>query len=357
MKKPNGYGSITKLTGNRRKPYMVRVTKSTEYDPKTKDYKVVRVVLGYYRTQAEANKALVEYNDSPFDLNKASITFKQIWDILTPALEKKLSSNRMGCYRTAFNNYCIPLHNMSIREINADMLREVVDECDKGSGTKSDMRTVMNRIFEYAVEKNFVSRNYAEFVSVEKDDVKVVRHLFDLEEISILWEHSSEWEFAIIIILLYTGMRVSELLEVKRELYDPKDNVIRLDHAKNKQSIRTIPIHSKILPIIMRFYNRNCEYLIVNDDGYKVSYTNYMSRNLPNVNEYMKVAHTPYDCRHTFITRAKKCKLDDMCKKLIVGHKQKSITEEVYTHITIEELHTEIEKIQYDTDNIVINEP
>ena len=26
MKLPNGYGSVTKLTGNRRRPYMVRIT-------------------------------------------------------------------------------------------------------------------------------------------------------------------------------------------------------------------------------------------------------------------------------------------------------------------------------------------
>ena len=51
MKLPNGYGSVTKLSGNRRKPYMVRVNAGKEYDSKKDDYVTKRVVLGYYKNQ------------------------------------------------------------------------------------------------------------------------------------------------------------------------------------------------------------------------------------------------------------------------------------------------------------------
>ena len=51
MKLPNGYGSITKLTGNRRKPWMARVTCDETYDETKHDYVRKRIVLGYYPTK------------------------------------------------------------------------------------------------------------------------------------------------------------------------------------------------------------------------------------------------------------------------------------------------------------------
>ena len=43
MKLPNGYGSIIKLKGNRRKPYQVRITKGFSDERKTNIY-VLRVL-------------------------------------------------------------------------------------------------------------------------------------------------------------------------------------------------------------------------------------------------------------------------------------------------------------------------
>ena len=43
MKLPNGYGSVAKLTGNRRRPYMVRITTGF-----TDDGRQLMKILGYY---------------------------------------------------------------------------------------------------------------------------------------------------------------------------------------------------------------------------------------------------------------------------------------------------------------------
>ena len=49
--------------------------------------------------------------------------------------------------------------------------------------------------------------------------------------------------------------------------------------------------------------------------------------------------------RHTFITKAKACNMDEYILKLIVGHSIEDITEKVYTHRTIEQLKAEMDKI------------
>jgi hypothetical protein len=49
----NGFGSIVKLSGNRRKPFAVRITTGW------KDGKQIRKYLGYYKSEAEAAIAFV----------------------------------------------------------------------------------------------------------------------------------------------------------------------------------------------------------------------------------------------------------------------------------------------------------
>ena len=54
MKLPNGYGSVTKLSGNRRKPYLARVTLGWTTDEQTGKTVQNRVPLGTFKTKKEA---------------------------------------------------------------------------------------------------------------------------------------------------------------------------------------------------------------------------------------------------------------------------------------------------------------
>ena len=50
MKLPNGFGTVYKLSGNRRNPYVAKKTKGWEIDPKTGKSKQLYTVVGYYPT-------------------------------------------------------------------------------------------------------------------------------------------------------------------------------------------------------------------------------------------------------------------------------------------------------------------
>lgn len=80
MRLPNGYGGVTKLSGRRRKPYLVRKTVGWHFD-KEKDKQIQDyVVIGYAPTRAEALQMLAEYNNNPFDITASKITFKEIFE-------------------------------------------------------------------------------------------------------------------------------------------------------------------------------------------------------------------------------------------------------------------------------------
>ena len=81
MKMPNGYGSVTKLSGNRRKPWIVRISEKTTFDRDNNKAKIKRSILGYYATRKEALQALADYNESPYNLtgDKTFLEIYYIW--------------------------------------------------------------------------------------------------------------------------------------------------------------------------------------------------------------------------------------------------------------------------------------
>ena len=72
-----------------------------------------------------------------------------------------------------------------------------------------------------------------------------------------------------------------------------------------------------------------------------------MKRDLPILEDILKVRHTPHDTRHTFITRARECGCNNLVIQRIVGHSPETITEQIYTHLTQEELLEQINKVEY----------
>lgn len=67
MKLPNGYGSVSKLSGRRRRPYVVRIKNK---------------ILGYTKTRAEGLELLAEYHKMPWDIDKRKTTFSDVYDLL-----------------------------------------------------------------------------------------------------------------------------------------------------------------------------------------------------------------------------------------------------------------------------------
>jgi integrase len=350
MKLPNGYGSIVKLSGKRRKPYCVRITtgvKSSVKDDGTVVYAQDRKMLGCYRTKAEALKALEDYNSNPYCLDDMNITFSQLYANWKKIYYDKLGASAKTTRDTSYR-YCSDLYDIPIRQIKLPMLQEVVDKCPHGSSTKKNIKTAIKTVYQTAIKNDIVHRDLSEYIEIESSDPIIERTVFTPKEISILWEHQNEWDYAIILILLYSGMRVNELLKnnknnvnlEKRWIYVPKEL------AKNTSSVRYVPIHDRIMPIMERFYDKAKTDFITNEDGYTVKYNNFVSRNLKKINKEINADHRFHDTRHTFITRCHEQRLDDLTVKKIVGHSPDGITAKVYTHIELAEMLEEINKLK-----------
>lgn len=327
MRRGNGEGSIFKLSGKRRKPYAVRITTGFTDDGKQK-YKYV----GYYEKITEAKAALREYLVSPSDKIVTSQTFKEVFEAM---IEKsKFSSGTIQQYTSGFNQLS-DLHNRNIDSITLGELEDIID--DHVPSAQARIKKTLNNIYKHALKYEYVTRNLADFIDIETQQAKE-RNPFTIEEINELWKNPEENDTTLI--LLYTGMRVSELLELECKNVNLENKTIYVEKSKTAAGTRYIPIHRNILSLIEKRLNYDNKYLITSNNNKRpIAYSTFLQR-------HWKSDHTIHETRHTFVTHISKCSTDNIAIKKIVGHALSDITEH-YTHRTIEELHQTMDKLEY----------
>lgn len=163
-----------------------------------------------------------------------------------------------------------------------------------------------------------------------------------------LWNLSEDKYYQIILVLIYTGLRISELLDLKKEDVNLEKQYFNVIASKTENDIRKVPIADKILPFFSAWYHDcvSCEYLLHTEDGKHFTYRNYVDSYFKPVMESLGLKYTPHCCRHTCISMLAEAKVDQTTIKKIVGHSgAMTLTEKVYTHLDIEELVDAINKI------------
>ena len=102
MKLPNGYGSVVKLSGKRRKPCIVRKTSGWHID-NSKGKKVQEFfIVGYATTKAEGLQMLANYNNIPFDGKVSKMTFADVYDEWSRQKFPTISDSNKKCYTAAY---------------------------------------------------------------------------------------------------------------------------------------------------------------------------------------------------------------------------------------------------------------
>lgn len=130
IRNKNGYGTVVRLSGNRRQPYEVRV--NTRMDER---YYPVYDVLGRYETREEGLIALAEYNKNPYDLNKSKLTFRELYEAFYhdkyELSGKTFSKSSMNCTRTAYNHMKL-LHDRIYKDIRVNDFKSVFGQTKNG---------------------------------------------------------------------------------------------------------------------------------------------------------------------------------------------------------------------------------
>lgn len=340
MKNPNGYGSVSKLSGKRRRPFIVRIT--TGFDINGRQ---IMKVLGYYHTQAEAIKALANYNDNPYDINLNDITLKEILDRFMENKKGEVEKSSLKSYRVWYN-YLRPLYSKRMKDIRTFELQNFINSLSHlSTGSLKLVKSFIRMLFKDAMEMDIISKDYSEYIKLPKYKKVIERKIFTEEEIALLWDNIKIMEYAdTILILIYTGMRINELLKLEKKNVNLENNTIiggsKTDAGKN----RIIPIHPKILPLIIKRMGNKTDYLIPNRTGRNYyEYNNFRQNEFVKIMEQLGMEHTIHDTSHTFATMISDVSDNENAITGIIGHTNINMTKK-YTHTNIEKMRKEMEK-------------
>lgn len=352
MKLANGMGSVYKLSGKRRNPWIARKTKGWEINEDTGKSKQLYITIGYYPTRQEALAALMNYNQNPYNIQTNAITFAEVYERWSEEHFSKIVPSAARNWQSAFN-HSKPLHQMRMRDIRPNHLEETIRGANVGASTKQRMKSLYNLMYKYCLKYDIVEKDYAALCdSVKRGAPAIVRIPFSDDEIKTLWDNIDFPFVDMVLIGIYSGWRPQELAILKVADVDLNTwtyyGGLKTDAGRN----RCVPIHTAVRELVKRNYDKalamNSEYLFNDENGQQgthLTYDKYRGR-FNKINAKLGMQHRPHDTRHTFITKAKDANMNEYILKLIVGHAIEDVTEKVYTHRTMQQLQEEMTKIK-----------
>ena len=331
MKRAPGTGGIRKLSGKRRKPYQAVVSAGRTW--KDGKYVVRQKSLGVYATRREAQEALEEYNRYNYNIDLRSIRFSDVYDIIKEDFTQSVATQMRSIYA-----YCEPIQSMrmiDIRKMHLDAVAELA--ADKSKPTQRSIASLITRVYKWSMENDVIIKDYSPLLKFQNHRVTDAKKSYSQKEIAILIDDPTP----INIILLYTGMRINELLNMRCDDVFEESEILcfHVRDSKTAAGKRIIPVHSKIEPMIR---NMTGDYVIEPHLTYRKQAHAFKQWNTEH-----GINHTFHELRHTFATYTKSCGLDDYYRRALLGHSQNGLTDQVYTDALIPDLKTQIEKLKY----------
>lgn len=369
-RRPNGSGTVVKLSGRRRKPFCAKVTLD---ERNLTNGEKKRLVIGTFETYQEALNALSLYSLTVNNtiskkeameidpevyqkvqdkMSKKVPTFLDIYYILDKDEFSLLSAQTQNSMHGAIK-HLKKLHYLKIDQITLRMIQDVFDEDGSNHSTQVHMKTICTKVFRYAVVNQCIERNddYTSYIRIAKYEESDMHRSYTINEILALKKADTP-EAHIMLIFIYTGVRINELLNINRDNIhiDEKcddDGTERLisymiTGSKTKAGKnRIVPIHDDIKQYVIDELLKPEKRLV------DVTYANFTTRTvLIKVNKLLNTHHTMHDTRKTFATLCQMNNLNVYIRKKVLGHRMNDITFDVYTNESKNRLWIEINKIK-----------
>ena len=152
-----------------------------------------------------------------------------------------------------------------------------------------------------------------------------------------------------VLICLYTGLRIGELLALEWSDIDFSNGTLMVDKTchygvnlngqfgrivdtpKTETSIRLIPLPKQLIPL-MKEHKKIPSKLVISKNGEGISNRTYQ-RNFESLLKSLNLKHRGFHAlRHTFATRALECGIDVKTLSELLGHKSPAVTLKKYAH-------------------------
>jgi len=270
-------------------------------------------------------------------------------------VEKGLASNSIASYRRDLLKFTTFLRHRSVALENAtrDTIRDFLAELGKnGLTARSRARYLVSvrGFFRFLLKDGRVRSDPAAEIDLPQIGHSLPRHLAEGEVDALLAQPDSSApaglrDKAMLELLYATGLRVSELVNLRWEDFDPNLGVLRCLGKGSKE--RLIPVGKSALKAVEAYVrcgrppllkNRATSFLFLNRRGGRLSRVGFWKI----LARYGRVAGittplTPHLVRHSFATHLLERGADLRSIQLLLGHSDISTTQ-IYTHVMKERL-------------------
>ena len=296
---------------------------------------------------ATKNEALAYIPQLKQDLPQQdmNVKFKDLYKKWLDGHTEKVTQSTINCYKSAYK-YFSSLYYVEIAKIRTEHMQKCIDECPHGKRTKENMKALGTSLWRYAMQLDIVDRNYAEYLYIHKEE-SAEKIAFSKEQLDLMWKKVKEFpNLKYVLVLCYTGMRLSEMLGAMTEDYDPAEGYfvtgVKTDAGKN----RIITISPKIKPFFAEFGTDKHLFTELSAKKFRsdIYYPALQALDLDPLKEDGTHINTPHICRHTFATLMKNVPAPATDKQKLIGHSKFEMT----AHYT----HTDLESLKKITDNL-----
>lgn len=339
MRLPNGYGSVVKLSGNRRKSFWVRKTVGWTEKGYPKYF-----TIAYTKTRSEGLAILAEYNKDPWSV-ESNITLKDLYIKWKKERGILLGKSLYERLRFAYN-HVKSLENVKYKSIKAFMMQDTINKCGKGYSTQAAIKNLWRHLDKYAFELDIITKQYSEILtSAPEEDSN--RKPFSEKEIKQLWKFYFDGvpDMDIPLIFIYTGFRISELQFMRCEDIDMDEMIITGGIKTAAGKNRKVPIHPSIQALIKNRVNSS-KYGFLFETRNGCYMTRFFREKFKKIMRFAEMNHIPHECRHTFETLLDNAGANRRCIDLLMGHTSKDIGNRVYNHKTITQLKDTIDLLK-----------
>lgn len=328
LKRANGTGTVYRLQGRRKRPWAAARN---------------RVIIGYYEKKTDALEALNRLSGRDIT-ERYNMTFADVFEAWKQEHYRDIGQKGIESYNRAFAVFS-SIHGKKFRSLKTADFQKVIDEhMHKSNSTVAKYKQLITQMSDWAMREELITTNLATYVKIP-EHVKKEKEIFSDEDIEKLEEDGSETA-KIILMLIYTGMRIGELF--KLPVADYHETYVIGGEKTDAGRNRIIPIRPEGKKYFAYFSEHATgELLISGYTGDKIV-KNFRRRNYYPLLESLGIERkTPHATRHTYASRARQAGMPPEILQKILGHANYTTTANIYVHSNAEDLVAAVESLDY----------